>query len=531
MSSSPFVDDDKQAESAPVRSLDNVLDAIGVSWFQIRLLCLCGLMFMTDAMEVTLLSFLSICAGVTFDLNDAQIASISSAVFAGQICGSLFWGPVADRYGRRIAFLLACALMTIGGVLSGLSPNFESLVIFRALVGAGVGGVTVPFDLLAEFLPPSERGSFLIFIEYFWTVGSIFVICMAWIVLRVDSWRILAYVTCIPVALGCFIAVWYLPESPRWLLMKGRGAEAKEVVLCAARVNGVELDDFTLQISEQEITEAEAEAHKPVWEVYMPLFDKSIRNNTLLIMSVWMTFAFLYYGIILYVTRLYSDNSSDGDTVCAFEYTPILENSTSEFLGVTLAILFINHGGRVKTQSLGYFIGGVAVFVMAFLHDSKNTVFWMALIARASAMGGSCATWVHTPELFPTNLRASGHSLCNVAARLAAFCSPYVVFSPLSHFTVAFILCLFNLAAALAASMLPETAGMSLEESVQASMVSASRSPLDVLAQNVARTLSGDADGSGHDHLLINPVSDGSPNSCGGGGKTESSSSIRNPSL
>jgi len=120
--------------NAPVRSLDSVLDSIGVSWFQIRLLCLCGLMFMTDAMEVTLLSFLSICAGVTFDLNDAQIASISSAVFAGQICGSLFWGPVADRYGRRTAFLFACGLMTVGGVLSGLSPNFESLVVFRALV-------------------------------------------------------------------------------------------------------------------------------------------------------------------------------------------------------------------------------------------------------------------------------------------------------------------------------------------------------------------------------------------------------------
>jgi MFS family permease len=94
-------------------------------------------MFMTDAMEVTLLSFLSICAGVTFHLDDAQIASISSAVFAGQIVGSLFWGPVADRYGRRTAFLLACGLMTVGGVLSGLSPNFESLVIFRALVRPG----------------------------------------------------------------------------------------------------------------------------------------------------------------------------------------------------------------------------------------------------------------------------------------------------------------------------------------------------------------------------------------------------------
>jgi hypothetical protein len=383
-----------------------------------------------------------------------------------------------------------------------------------------VGGVTVPFDLLAEFLPPEERGSFLIFIEYFWTIGSIFVICMAWIVLRSDSWRILAYVTCIPVALGCVIAVWYLPESPRWLLMKGRREEAKEVVMRAARANGVQLSDFTLEVSEREIAEAEAEAKIPVWEVYLPLFGKNIRNNTFLIMTVWMTFAFLYYGIVLFVTRLYSDSSS-GDAVCSFQYTPILENSVSEFLGVTLAILFINHGGRVKTQAIGYFVGAVAVLVMALDFNSKDLVFWFALIARASAMGGSCATWVHTPELFPTSMRASGHSLCNVAARLAAFCAPYVVFSSLSNFTVAFILCLFNVAAGLAACMLPETAGMSLEESVQASKVSATRSPLDVLAQNVekiTRSVSGEdthADSAGRARLLVDPVS---------GGKGQSSS-------
>ena len=71
--------------------------------------------------------------------------------------------------------------MTVGGILSGINPNFESLLVFRAVVGFGVGGVTVPFDLLAEFLPAEERCSFLMFIKYFWTIRSIFVICMAWV--------------------------------------------------------------------------------------------------------------------------------------------------------------------------------------------------------------------------------------------------------------------------------------------------------------------------------------------------------------
>jgi MFS family permease len=61
-----------------------------------------------------------------------------------------------------------------------ISPDYTTLVIFRGIVGFGVGGCTVPFDLLAEFLPNSHRGQFLMNIEYFWTLGCIFVVGFAW---------------------------------------------------------------------------------------------------------------------------------------------------------------------------------------------------------------------------------------------------------------------------------------------------------------------------------------------------------------
>jgi MFS family permease len=95
-------------------TLDNLLEGMEVSYFHYRLMVICGLAFMADAMEVSLLGFLSTCAGHEWGLTDSQQASITGVVFAGEIAGSLFWGPIADTFGRKIAFLITCVLISAG---------------------------------------------------------------------------------------------------------------------------------------------------------------------------------------------------------------------------------------------------------------------------------------------------------------------------------------------------------------------------------------------------------------------------------
>jgi len=199
-----------------VRSLEDILDEIGMGFFQYRLLAICGLAFMADSMEISLLGYLSQCAGQSFDLDDAKKASISGVVFAGQLLGSLLWGRLGDRYGRRTAFLLSASTISLFGFLTGLSPNYTSLLIFRMICGIGIGGVIIPFDIIAEFMPLSYRGQFLVLIEYFWTLGSIIVAGLAWTLLSSSSWRVLAVLTAVPVSLSLLLGVFCLPESVRW---------------------------------------------------------------------------------------------------------------------------------------------------------------------------------------------------------------------------------------------------------------------------------------------------------------------------
>ena len=229
-----------------IRTLEDLLSEIGIGYFQYRLLALCGLAFMADSMEISLLGYLSTCAGITFNLDDAKRASISGIVFGGQLIGSLLWGKIGDRFGRRKSFLLSALTISIFGFISGLSPNYSSLLILRMLVGVGIGGVIIPFDIIAEFMPLSHRGQFLVLIEYFWTIGSMMIAGLAWILLSTYSWRILTIITALPVTISLIFSSYYLPESVRWLISRRKTEEAERVIKNIAAINGVQLEPFKL---------------------------------------------------------------------------------------------------------------------------------------------------------------------------------------------------------------------------------------------------------------------------------------------
>jgi MFS family permease len=366
-------------------SLETALDENPVGFFQYRLLIMCGFAFMADALEVNLLTFIATCAGNDWGLSDAQEASITSVVFVGIILGTMFFGMFADKYGRKVTYFVACGLIVSGGFLSGASPSYGWLVFFRSIAGFGIGGANVPFDLLAEFLPASHRGKFLIYIEYFWTIGSMLVAGVAWGTLSQQGWRFLAYMTALPVLLASVISYFYLPESPRWLLIKGRVTEAEDVIRAAAKVNGIEMTPFRLKpVMEMQETIKDAN--------YLDLLrDKEAMRTSIPLWTVWMMFGFTYYGLILFVGRLYStgsDDDKDDGGSCSFDYSAIFINSASEVVGVTLGALLIDNLGRVRSQTSFYLLAALSAFLMGF---ETKTVFVMVvgITGRIGAIAAS----------------------------------------------------------------------------------------------------------------------------------------------
>jgi hypothetical protein len=118
--------------------------------------------------------------------------------------------------------------------------NLIVLFVFKS-PSSSIGGLTVPFDILAEFLTTETRGWYLLFIKYFWTMGSMMVPIVAYYTLEVYySWRLFAGLCIIPCLFSLLCGTLYVPESPRWLVSKGKKDEALAILRKAAEANGID---------------------------------------------------------------------------------------------------------------------------------------------------------------------------------------------------------------------------------------------------------------------------------------------------
>jgi len=411
--------------------------------------------------------------------------------------------------------------MTLAGFLSAFCPDIISLIIVRAFVGFGVGGISVSFDLLAEFMPTRKRGKQLMYIEYFWALGSMFVSAAAWIILpaagggtstnsggQQPQWRLLTLVTAIPVGISVLVSVPYLPESPRWLLEEQRVKEAEVVVQeiattnqynalgafqlkpLPARSTGAAAD--TSSTSTSECTMSAIVARSP----FCQLLTKKRLGLTIAVWLVWFSFGVAYYGVVLFITRLYQESGTkysyssvgagdggdddfdaaleqavdnDQSGLCIFDYTQIFLSSASEVIGVTVASLLIDWSRR-KTQMVLYTLGAGCVLILGAqqpvhtLHQ-KMVFSMMSILARVAAMGSASATWVALPEMYQTDLRATAHSFANAASHVGALVAPFVVeSSSISMTHIALFLAAFNLLAVLGVYLTPETAGNPIDQ-------------------------------------------------------------------
>lgn len=461
--------------SDQVISIDDAIERLGAGRFQSRLLISAGLCFSADAMQVILLTFLTPIVQEEWNLSNEAMESLTSAVFAGAMVGTLILGPLADRKGRRLVFLLSAAIISVFGIGMALSTNYFMLATMVFFVGVGVGGLTVPFDTLAEFLPSSGRGTKLLMIEYFWTLGCLFVVAMAYLTLRGGSsphWRLFVALNSLPCLIALIVGYFLVPESARWLVSQGRREEAIKILREAAAINGHDIafvfpPEMQL-LEEEQVKEAS----------FTDLFTPQWRAITLRLWGVWGAFAFGYYGTIMVTTRVFerasvpksgtSLSGLDGSAEDApdFDYSAIFLSSSAELVGTTLVVLAVDRVGRIALQAVSYAFAGIFVCtlcVLAQLQFPRLLLVILGFGARVFEMASTCVTWVSTAEILTTEVRSTGHSTANAMARIGAFFAPFVVEGKSISLThVGIIMLLVHFFVVICVSKLPETRGKSM---------------------------------------------------------------------
>ena len=280
-----------------------------------------------------------------------QQAMLVTVVFGFMFLGSPVFGLVADRFGRRVAYILAMGTTLAFGIVSAFSTSMLMLYVTRGMCGFGIGGVHVAITLFSEFLPTASRARGLLLIELFWCAGTTFAALMAlWLIPAYGSpfgWQALLGAAAAPIAFSFLLLPW-LPESPRWLVRQGRMDKAMAVLQKAAHTNRVELGDIRLRAppargrsASSAGTSGGERPSKSVFASLKPLLHPKLRRGTLTIWLIWLLAAFLYYDVVLITTTLFAAEAeglrcpteSDADMMMA----AMMANDTTREMTMTAA--------------------------------------------------------------------------------------------------------------------------------------------------------------------------------------------------
>ncbi|CAN6293726.1 unnamed protein product [Urochloa humidicola] len=409
---------------------DDALTAMGFGKFQALILVYAGTGWLADSMELMLLSFVGPLVRQQWNVSAQHESLLSSVVFTGMLIGACSWGYVSDKYGRRTALLLSIVLTTGAGFLSALSPNYTFLLVFRFLVGLGVGGTHVFSSWFLEFVPAKNRGTWMLVFSAFWTIGTILEASLAWVVLSRLSWRWLLAFTALPCSLLLLLFV-IAPESPRYLCVQNRLSDATVVLERMAKANKVALPPGVLtyhketQLVDLDQNPISQNGHLPVRENDCTI-DSAMSSKSGGIEALRRLFSLLLSSQLSDANRrCTSGQKSEGRQKNVNLYKDVFITSLAEFPGLVISAIIVDWLGRKATMWILLF-GCCAFLGPLAVHQKESLTTALLFGARACGMGSSTVLCLYAPEVYPTSARSTGVGIATAIGKIGGIICPII---------------------------------------------------------------------------------------------------------
>ncbi len=393
-------------------TIDEALTRGGTGRFQRRLLAIFGLVWAADAMQVLAVGFTAPSVAKSFGLDMPAALQIGTLFFLGMFVGAFGFGRLADRIGRRKVLIATVAADAAFGLASAFAPSFEALLILRFFTGMAVGG-TLPVDyaLMAEFLPPRNRGRWLVWLEGFWAIGTIVIAVTAWIAATqgaAEPWRWIFFVAAAPAFIGIWLRLW-VPESPMYLARTGQEAALARVMTRIMAVNAAPPLPADTRITPTPV--------EPGTET--SIFAPALIRRTLGILAVWFLVSVSYYGVFIWVPgRLATEGFG---FVRGYGFLVIL--ALAQVPGYALAAYGVETWGRRATL-MGFLLASAAGCGLFTLATAPALVATALILMSFALLGTWGALYAYTPELYPTALRGTGMGTASAVARLGGILAP-----------------------------------------------------------------------------------------------------------
>ncbi|PIC41350.1 hypothetical protein B9Z55_008798 [Caenorhabditis nigoni] len=387
-------------------------------------------------------------------------ATIQAAYYVGQMAGSMTFGVLGDRIGRKKVFFLAILIQITCAYLIAFAPYWWLYAIARAGTGFSHPGIFVIAVVIGmELVGPQYRKLASVITGLFFALGQVFLGIEAFFI---TNYQILHIVIASPALL--FLSYWWLvPESARWLVSQKRFKEADEVLQKAAKVNGAVLPENWWEQLDDSTTTTTSEGGAARKLTGADLFKTpELRKRTLVVFFLWPVISMVYYGMAM------KANVLGGDIYINFIFAAFVE-----IPALFIVYLLIDRIGRRYILAGGLFIAGACLLINWIMGD--NVQLWMAItqmaVTKGSITGVYAAVYTYSPELFPTVIRNTAMGFCSTIARVGAIAASYISMWIAEQFGKVFMIIPFGIMAVSAAILtivfLPETMGKPLPESIE----------------------------------------------------------------
>lgn len=345
-----------------------------------KLLLVIGTAWLFDAMDVALLSFIMPLIKTEWNLTPAQVGYVSSVTSLGMVFGSLLFGYLADKFGRKNVMIVTLIVFSVGNLLLAFTKDVNQFMLVRFITGMGLGGeLPVAATMLADNFKGKTQAKMLIMADSFWAIGWILAAVISNTVTPMYGWRASVVVTFF-VMMYAFVMRRHLPEN----------YEKKEKTSLKEQFAGI--------------------------------FNHDVIGKTMALSFLWFVVMFSYYGMFLWLPSVLVIRGFS--IIHSFQYTLIM--SLAQLPGYYLAAWLM---GKISHKNIltMYLIGTISSASVFGVASSE----WMLLASGAFLSFFNLGAWgaliAFTPSHFKADIRGMGVGFSQSIGRIGATLGPYLI--------------------------------------------------------------------------------------------------------
>ncbi|MFC9761522.1 MFS transporter [Rhodococcus sp. NPDC127593] len=386
-----------------------------------------------------------------WDMSALWAGLIGSSALIGVFLGGAVFGAVTDRIGRKLMYTIDLIVIIVCSVLQFFAADEMQLFILRLIIGIAVGAdYPIATALVTEFAPKAWRAKLVGGLNAMWFVGATTAAFVGYLLLsHPDGWKWMLLSSAVPATL-IVIARTSIPESPRWLLSKGRSAEAL-TVLRKTIGNDATLDDLP---DEEGTTSIRG------------LMRGGYLQRVVFISIFWTCTIVTLFAIYAFGPQILELFNLGSGNLAHIGYGLI---NLFFLIGNVVALLLVDRLGRRPILIWGFVLSGLGLLFLAIKPDAGLWVIAFAFAIYALFNGGpSILEWIYPNELFPTEVRATAVGLCTGISRIGAaigtFATPWALSNLGLSATMYIAAGIAAVGALVSFLMAPETRGTDLSD-------------------------------------------------------------------